>query len=615
MALASHHPTVNGKQHSMERFTVSRDDRYHEAWPGICRAADGNLICAYAEADVHGGGAVPSAVVRRSADEGHTWSEPIVIDTLHDSSVQGFMMCRAIVCLDDGTLLAAVDWAAESTRPPGMPHNWKYDPMNQQACESRLYRSTDNGDTWTGPECTGCLTISLTIKKISDGTLFLCGVHYRCEGLYEAQMIYRSTDGGRTWSEAITVVDDPRWNCDEGDLVEMPGGELVMYMRGGPRHGNAACGLKAISRDGGVTWDGPYAAGKWPIVGRVTAGLLSSGDVLVTHRVGGFALQHLYGYFLESAETALAPIEYGEQARLDPPAGARWGIIDNDTAERADHGYGDWLELANGDLYVVNYVVDDAPENCPQIRGYRITPDELSNPSRDLVINFEPPQFKRGKLGAQHSWVRQRPDLWFTRGLAAGSLGPLGNYVVVDTSGDHSLSGCASITGSGNKGGGEEVLRRDVGPYDLALENVVITIVHSGRQYYGMFRVLRASGGTMVQLRSDHEYETLWAHDNLGRRALSEISVEEGWWETRLDFGHGSGRVAISTRRAGDGKPGPVWGVVDLTPGGAYDIEDEVNLDLVGRGQHSGVIAAIAVVLGDRGALYIDRIEIDTQIR
>ena len=100
-------------------------------------------MCAYAEADVHGGGAVPSAVVRKSTDEGRTWSEPIIVDTLYDSSEQGFMMCRAIVCLDDGTLLVAVDWAATYTRPPGMPHNWKYDPRSRQACEARIYRTTE----------------------------------------------------------------------------------------------------------------------------------------------------------------------------------------------------------------------------------------------------------------------------------------------------------------------------------------------------------------------------------------------------------------------------------------------------------------------------------------
>ena len=598
----------------MERITISRDDRYHEAWPSICRAADGNLICAYAEADVHGGGAVPSAVARKSSDEGRTWSDPIVIDTLWDSAEQGYMMCRAIVCLDDGTLLVAADWAAEYTRPPGMPHNWKYDPLNKAACGVWLYRSADHGATWTGPERTGCLTVSLTLKQIADGTLFLCGVHYRCEGLYEAQMVYRSSDRGRSWGPAIAVVDDRRWNCDEGDLVEMPGGELVMYMRGGPKKGNAVCGLKAISRDGGATWDGPYAAGKWPIVGRVAAGMLRNGDLLVMHRVGGFALQHMYGFFLESAETALTPIEYGEHLRFDPPAGARWGIVDNDTAAHADYGYGDWLELADGQVYAVNYILDEAPENCPQIRGYRINSDELGHTEGDLVVDFEPPAFRRGKLATQNGWVRQRPNLWYTRGNAAGSLGTLGNYIVVDASGDHSFSGRHSITGSRNNGGGEEVLRRDVGPCDLALEKVEIHLVHSGRQYFGMFRVLAASGETLVQLRSDFEYETLWAHDHLGRRAVSDLDVRDGWWETRLDFGR-AGQVEISTRAAGADGFGAPWGAVRLTSDEEYDIANDINPDLVDRAQQGGVVAAVAVALGDRGSLYIDRIEVLTRPR
>ena len=48
----------------MQTYTISRDDRYHEAWPSICMAANGNLVCSYAEADRHGGGALPSAIVR-----------------------------------------------------------------------------------------------------------------------------------------------------------------------------------------------------------------------------------------------------------------------------------------------------------------------------------------------------------------------------------------------------------------------------------------------------------------------------------------------------------------------------------------------------------------------
>ena len=79
----------------MKRFTISRDDRYHEGWPSICQATNGDLVCSYAEANQHGGGAVPSAVVRVSSDEGCTWSEPIIIDTLMDRPDCGYIMCRS----------------------------------------------------------------------------------------------------------------------------------------------------------------------------------------------------------------------------------------------------------------------------------------------------------------------------------------------------------------------------------------------------------------------------------------------------------------------------------------------------------------------------------------
>ena len=31
----------------MQRFTVSRDDRYHEAWSSACIAGNGTLVCSY----------------------------------------------------------------------------------------------------------------------------------------------------------------------------------------------------------------------------------------------------------------------------------------------------------------------------------------------------------------------------------------------------------------------------------------------------------------------------------------------------------------------------------------------------------------------------------------
>ena len=42
----------------IEQFTVSRDDTYHESWPDVALAANGDLVCAYQDSAGHGGGPV-----------------------------------------------------------------------------------------------------------------------------------------------------------------------------------------------------------------------------------------------------------------------------------------------------------------------------------------------------------------------------------------------------------------------------------------------------------------------------------------------------------------------------------------------------------------------------
>lgn len=590
----------------MQRFTVSRDDRYHEAWPNVCIAPNGDLVCAYSEGDVHGGGCVPAAVVRISSDEGRTWSEPIVVDQVFVSEIGGFLFGRSVITLQDGSLLLGCDKADWRTpRPPGAPHNWGNDPASGALGEVWLYRSFDNGRTWTGPEKTGCLAVSLNLKQILDGTLFIMAEHYHCGGGWWSQMVYRSKDNGKSWIGPITVLADPKIDPDEGQIVEMPGGELVMYLR--EQHYSPGVGCKAISYDKGLRWEGPYAAGKWPIEGRIAAERLSTGDVLVMCRVGGFMLQRQFGWFVESAETALLKPAYTPEARRRPPAGRRWGIVDNDTSRWPDYGYGGFVQLPGGDVYAVNYIVDQAPQHRPQIRGYRFTLDELLNPVRDVVFDFAKPGYKRGKLDTQDAWTRQVPEFWLTRGLAPGTYDNLGNYILVD----HGNPDEPFIYGSYNQGGGEEVLRRDVGPYDLYQYNVDITITHSGRQHYGMFRIIDAAAQTLVQLHSDLQREELWVADRKGYRTVSPYRCANGWLLTKFAFTKDS--LKVYTRSTDDDKFGEPWYTTVITDTGAYAISSTVNPDLVGTGQLDRVISAIVLALGDKGCLKIRRIEITTK--
>ena len=579
----------------MQRYTISRDDRYHEAWPSICIAADGHLVCSYSEADRHGGGALPSAIVRISEDGGVTWCEPIVVETLMDRPDDGYIMCRSIIKLLDDSLLLAVDWnktesiAGESERwyaHRGLPINWSYDSISGHNAETWLYRSVDSGRTWSGPEKTGCLCVSSNVMQISDGTIFLSGAPFRCAGLGDDQVLYRSTDNGHSWSDAIGVVAGP-YTTAEGYLVEMPEGELVTYIRSDDNPSRV--GMKAISTDGGLSWDGPYAAGYWPISGRINTGTLSSGEILVTHRVGGFYPQNWFGYFLETPETALARIPNTAAVRVNPPA-LTWGMIDNDTSRFADHGYGDWVELPGGDIYVVNYIVDDAPEDRPQIRGYRISPDELfaDLPARKLDIDFSSPAYRRGKLASQQDWVRQIPALWgTTEWLEDPGRGYLGNYVIVDPeSGD----GGQALTGTRNLRGKEEVVRRDIGPYDLLREEVDFTIVHKGRQRVAIVRLVDENSKIIVELRSDSVFDQIWAMDNRGHFYHSGMTAGEVWLETRIHIKEKS--VEVRTGAAGDEISGEPWAIV--VPDETYD--------------RWTALTAVVIALGDEGGFFINRI-------
>ena len=190
--------------------------------------------------------------------------------------------------------------------------------------------------------------------------------------------------------------------------------------------------------------------------------------------------------------------------------------------------------------------MDTASEDRPQIRGYRLRRDELLAPSRELTIDFAPPEYRRGKLAGQAGWVRQIPELWrTTEWLEQVDYGPLGNNVVIDGE---------RMTGSRNVGGLEEVVRRDVGPYDLEREVVELTVTHRGRQRVAILRLDDQDANTIVELRSDSVYEELWARDNRSVPYLSGIEVGDEWWRTTIRLA--GGRVEVATRRRDARRPG-----------------------------------------------------------
>jgi sialidase-1 len=114
-----------------------------------------------------------------------------------------------------------------------------------------------------------------------------------------------------------------------------------------------------------------------PIPGchRPVAGLLQNGLVLITHRFmqGG---KGWIGWWTQNFFAALTDVE-SCLARTRVDAHTRILPIDFDRHRESDLGYSGWVEFADGEIYVVNYIMDDAPK--AQIRGYSLS-------MRDFVL-------------------------------------------------------------------------------------------------------------------------------------------------------------------------------------------------------------------------------------
>lgn len=140
----------------------------------------------------------------RSRDGGRTWD-----------ALQGTRPVAAV--LRDGSLLAYA--------PPEPPH-W---PLPMDGGRLWLHRSQDGGQTWRrlggpGPMDQDDIQAG-RITQLRDGTL-IWPIGYRAPGVYHATYIFRSRDGGVTWS-------DPSPVCPTGEpsVIELASGRLLAVVR------------------------------------------------------------------------------------------------------------------------------------------------------------------------------------------------------------------------------------------------------------------------------------------------------------------------------------------------------------------------------------------------
>lgn len=198
----------------------------------------------------------------RSADEGKTWSEPVVIPPRKDYYVTNN---DRVVRLDNGRILV-----------PGNVHHCDFHGGHYDPGEGHCFISDDDGYTWRESECVLYPPFSDGSGLQETGFCDLGGgkVLGWCRSHYGAQMIFRSDDYGETFSRpelsrAFTSPESPM------SIKRLCDGRLLSVFNPIPHYNGRNEGgswgrtplVCAVSDDNGETFRGTLALEDDPNVG------------------------------------------------------------------------------------------------------------------------------------------------------------------------------------------------------------------------------------------------------------------------------------------------------------------------------------------------------------
>ena len=342
----------------IKTFTISRDDTVYQAWPDMALTRSGKLICVFSACDRHWPRSETRIMLCESSDRGRTWSEKRPL-TDPGNLPEAIWNCPRITALRDGRLAVVVD------RNPGQ------EDADETLLQNYMLFSEDDGRTWTSPALLPVHGIVPDkLLELDNGRWLLACQIKDAETGCLVQRLWRSDDQGASWQGPVTVGAQAGLDLCEASILQVDGPNLVAFMRE-----NSFQGLdcyKTLSNDYGETWSDPI---RFPLPGchRPVAGFLDDGSILITYRFmqggKGWLGAWTQNFFaaLTDKESALAPERAGAATRILP--------IDFDRSPQADLGYSGWVQFDNGEIYIVNYIVDDAPK--AQLRGYALQPSEF----------------------------------------------------------------------------------------------------------------------------------------------------------------------------------------------------------------------------------------------
>ena len=167
-----------------------------------------------------------------------------------------------------------------------------------------LMRSTDDGQTWTGPRKLiapvrqgGAIHTNVGLTRLKNGTLVLPFGDFRIRGEsrgfpqprhggheFGTTAVLISRDHGHTWSDWIPANAGLPWSAPHGQLVEMRDGRILLPLwmsekpTGPQDFGKDAFAGYVTSRDGGLTWKQFQKIGPF---GEISLVLLPDGETLL----------------------------------------------------------------------------------------------------------------------------------------------------------------------------------------------------------------------------------------------------------------------------------------------------------------------------------------------
>ncbi|MBQ0125865.1 MAG: exo-alpha-sialidase, partial [Clostridiales bacterium] len=316
---------------SIEKFTVSRDDEFHEGWPDVALTESGKLVCVFTECVAHGNRDMSRLMLTESSDRGRTWTKKRPLT--ERGTKEEYFNCARISTIPDGRLVIICDKSYGSESP-------------ENKTEVYLWFSDDEGKTWSEPFLVpGHGYVPDKYRVLSSGR-HIISIHDFGKSGKREQYLWYSDDGGKSWSEQITAASDERYDLCEGCILETKSGALVCFLR--ENSGRGIDCLKTISYDGGQTWSDVYNV-PIPACHRPVADYLGSGKIMLKHRFiqGGKGwlgnlTQNVFAALLDP-EQVLETKRNAQSARIMP--------LDYDRSPVSDLGYTGWEQFDDGEIF------------------------------------------------------------------------------------------------------------------------------------------------------------------------------------------------------------------------------------------------------------------------